>query len=469
MAAETTLRAGAGMADITPELGIQLAGDIGRCRPCEEIRERLYVRALVLEGGGRQCCLLSLDLLAASNDWADQVRRRVGAALGIPAEAVVFHILQNHAAPSLGHTFVSDECDLFPPEYPWLRGGDDRYNSGCVEGCVAAAEEALMNLQPVTLSAGRMPDGRVAFNRRFVLRDGAALTHPGRCDPRILHAEGPTDPEVGVLALTGADGSVATLLHHTCHPTHGYPHRYVIADWPGAWAEMMGERLGGVPLVVNGCCGNIHHYNHIDPDYQQTDVSHREMAAKLTRTALEVAEGLQPLSSAPLAWERTVLRLPLRLLTPEVIADAQRIIDAYPTPKFLDEEKTRVDWDWIYAAATLDLKATQDKDPYCDYEIQAFRLGDFALVALMGEPFVEVQLRIKLESPAPYTFIAHFCNGYVGYVPTAEALERGGYETRTSNWSKFQPEALEQIGDAAIGLLKKLFEEEKVLNRRIAE
>jgi hypothetical protein len=446
------------VADITPELGIQLAGDIGRHRPCEEIRERLHVRALVLEEDGKRCCLLALDLLAASNAWAHRVRREVADVLGIAPEAVIFHILQNHAAPNLGHTFVTDECTLFPPEYPWLRGGDDRYNPVALAGCVTAAKEAQENLQPVTLSAGRMPDGRVAFNRRFVLRDGTALTHPGRCNPNVLHAEGPVDPEVGVLALTGADDMpVATLLHHTCHPTHGYPHRYVIADWPGAWPEMVEERLGGTALTVNGCCGNIHHYNHIDPDYRPTDTSHREMAAKLTQTAVEVAQHLQPLDSAPLAWERTVLRLPLRLLTPEVIADAQRIIDAYPEPKFLDEEHTCVDWDWVYAAATLDLKATQDNNPYCDYEIQAFRLGDFALVTLMGEPFVEIQLRIKLESPAPYTFVAHFCNGYAGYIPTADALQRGGYETRTSNWSKFQPDALEQIGDAAVGLLQKLW------------
>jgi hypothetical protein len=51
---------------------------------------------------------------------------------------VIFHVTQNHASPSLGHTFVSDECALFPPEYPWLRGGDDRYHPLCVEQCVLA-------------------------------------------------------------------------------------------------------------------------------------------------------------------------------------------------------------------------------------------------------------------------------------------------------------------------------------------
>lgn len=454
----TTLSAGAGLADITPDYGIQLAGDIGRYRPCEEIRERLYVRALVLESEGRRCCLLSLDLLAASNGWADEIRRQVGEVLDIAPDAVIFHILQNHASPSLGHTFIRDECPLFPPEYPWLRGGDDRYNPVALEGCIAAARTAMANLQPVTMAAGRMPDGRVAFNRRFVLRDGTAKTHPAKCDPNILYREGPADPEVGVVTLTGADGSpVASLLHHTCHPTYGYPHNYVISDWTGVWPELVGEKLGGIPLVVNGCCGNIHHADHIDPEEAWVKRGHRGMAAMLTDTAMKVVEQAEPLAPAPIAWASTKLRLPLRLLTPQVIADAQHLLDQYPQPKFLDEAQTRVDWDWVYAAATLDLKATQDEDPFCDYEIQAFRIGNLALVTLMGEPFVEVQLRIKMASPAKYTFVAHFCNGYVGYIPTAEALQRGGYETWTANWSKFQPEALEQIGDAAIALLHKLF------------
>ena len=362
--------------------------------------------------------------------------------------------MQNHASPSLG----SDESPHFPPEYPWLRGGDDRYNPGCVAACVTAAEAAASDLRPVTLALGRGMDGRVAFNRRFVMRDGTVKTHPPICDPDILHAEGPTDPEVGLAVLTDEQGQVvASLLHHTCHPCHGYPHRFVIADWPGAWSELMAERLGGVALVINGCCGNLHHTNHLNPEQTWDPDLYRLMAARLAETASAVAARLQPSPAAPLAWDRTVLRLPLRTLAPETIAEAEAYLATYPTPKFLDEAGTQVDWDWVYAAGTLDLAATEARDPFCDYEIQALRLGDLALVTLMGEPFVEAQLRLKLESPAPHTFVAHFCNGYAGYVPTAQAFERGGYETRTSNGSKWQPEALDQITDEAIGMVGRLF------------
>ena len=78
-------------------------------------------------------------------------------------------------------------------------------------------------------------------------------------------------------------------------------------------------------------------------------------------------------------------------------------------------------------------------------------------MALGGEPFVQGQLEIKQKSPAAYTFIAHMCNYYVGYIPTKEAFRTGGYETVTGLSSKLHPDALEKITEASISLIKTLF------------
>jgi len=63
----------------------------------------------------------------------------------------------------------------------------------------------------------------------------------------------------------------------------------------------------------------------------------------------------------------------------------------------------------------------------------------------------------EVESPAARTFVAHQCHGYLGYVPTAEAIRRGGYETWTAGWSKLVPEALDMIVDGSVKLLKDMF------------
>ena len=452
-----TLRAGAARADITPAMGIQLAGDIGRLRPTEEIRERLYAGALALESGDTRICLVSLDLLAMTTEWASEIRARAAKKFGLDPAHVILHIVQNHASPTIGHCFVKESCTLMPAAYPWLRGGDERYNEPAVNAILDAIGNALAALRPVRIEVGRGIDGRVAFNRRFVMRDGSGRCHPPTCSPDILHVEGPTDPEVGIMRLLAKDDSpVAVLLHHTCHPCHGYPMRFVIGDWPGAWAELTRQAQGenSVPLVINGCCGNIHHANHLDPKQAH---DHRLMAARLHETATAALGRMTRQDSGELRFARRVLRLPLRRLTDAEVAQAREYVRLHPEPEWNDGTHTSVHWDWVYAVMCLDLKDTQDRDPLCDYEISAVRLGDAALVTLMGEPFVEAQLQIKRESPAPFTWVAHFCHGYAGYQPTRDAFTRGGYETRTSNGSKFQHDALEVITQAAIGLLKGLF------------
>jgi len=443
------------MVDITPAMGIQIAGDIGRLRPVEEVREPLYAHALALQMGDCTCCLLSIDLCIIMPPYIAEIRREAQARFGLDPSMLLIHPVQNHAAPSLGHNFVSD--DYLMPGPSFLRGGDDRYHPVAVEGIVTAIGQALAKLEPVEMQVGRGVDGRVAFNRRFIMRDGTALTHPPMCDPNILQSEGPIDPEVSVITLTNAAGRVVSvLLHHTCHPVHGYPQRWISGGWPGAWARRVQAIYGEdcVPLVINGACGNIHHCNHLDPNYRD---DYEEMGRKLAETTRTILSRLQPVASPTLACTSRMLRIPLRELDPEVVAADERWITEHPEPMWKDDNHEAVEWDWVYAHAMMDLKANRARQPYFDYEIQVFQLGNTAIVAWVGEPFVEAQLQLKLHSPAAFTMVAHMSNGYVGYIPTREALRRGGFETRTANWSKLVPEALESITEASLELLQELF------------
>jgi hypothetical protein len=452
----TSISAGAAMVDITPDMGIQIDGDIGRRRPVEEIRDPLYARALVLESGSATCCVLSLDLCSVSKHSTRLIRQKASQQFGIAPEAIMIHAVQNHAAPSIGSDMVSDDYTDLPSDLWFIRGGDERYHGPAVEGILSAIGEACKALQPVQVKAGRGVDGRVAFNRRFVMRDGSVRTHPPVCDPNILYCEGPTDPEVGVVTLAGESGVVAVLLHHTCHPVHGYPEGWISAGWPGAWAKLVGEHWGPgcVCLVLNGACGNICHGSHLDPT-QRDDYA--EIGRVLTETVVRALPELKHVAPATLRWGSHSLSIPRRKLDAQELASAQALLARHPEPIWLDDAKTAIDWDWVYAVTLMDLASTRERESQYDYEVQVIRLGEIAIIALEGEPFVEAQLAIKQRSPAPYTFPAHNSNGYAGYLPTRAALELGGYETRTATWSQLAPEALEMVQDGALGLLAEVF------------
>ncbi len=451
------LLAGVASIDVTPEMGIQIDGDIGRPRPVEEIRDPLYAKALVLQVGGKKLCILSMDLVAITNNYADEIRDRAAKQFGLDRDAIMVHVTQNHSAPGIGHFVCRDECTLIPEPHRWLRMGDDRYIPGAVDKAVRVIGQANAALKPAKIGAASGLDPRVAFNRRYVMRNGKTMTNPGYGNPEIVHVEGPADPEVGVVSVARQDGSIASLLlHHTCHPTHGYPHRYISADWPGTWCDAMKKVLGSgcVPLVLNGCCGNTISNNWVNPYHVEDQ---QRMGEMLAETAGQALQNVQYQDNVELDYLTTKLRIPLRPLVPEEMEKARQLLREHPQPMWRKDEPDCCEWDWIYAVGRVDLADRAAKQPYYDYEIQAFKLGQTAIVAMPGEPFVEAQLKMKLNSPVRHTYIAHMSNGYVGYIPTKNAFNGGGYETWNAGWSQLVHEALDMIADRTVQLLNELY------------
>ena len=456
----TQLRAGAAAAEITPVRGTQIAGNIGVRRPAEVFESPLHARALVLENGGQSLCVLATDVLAIRDDYAAEVRRRVQARFGLDPARVIVNCTQNHLAPGVGHCFCLDEAfwrRYVPDELEWVLGGDSAYNERFFDGVLRAIGEALANMQPVTARAARTIEGRIGFNRRVIMRDGTAMMHPAGGDPNILQVEGPMDPEVSMLTLRATDGRcVSALMHFSCHPCHNAGELTIAGGWPGAWCEGMTQVLGdgAVPLAINGCCGNLHPRNPIAPE--QTH-DYRAMGRVLTEDGRVIIDRAEDVAALPLDVRRKILRIPLREPDPALIDESKLLLAKHPTPMWLNAEHTRIDWKWIYAISRVDLALHRARQPWYDYEVQAFRIGDIALVALTGEPFSEGQLELKLRSPARYTMVAHMSNGYVGYIPTPAAIARGGFETNTAHWSKLVPDALQTIVDTSVGLLKEMF------------
>jgi hypothetical protein len=244
------------------------------------------------------------------------------------------------------------------------------------------------------------------------------------------------------------------LLHFTCHPVHGYPHRYVSADWPGAWADGMRAFCGPgcVPLTLNGCCGNIHHRNHLDADQVDT---YQLMGQALTETAITaIKRELTQVAEPRLAWKTVHLKLPYRDIQVE-LQQAREFLKQHPEPMWQDDQHIQCSWDWMAAVTYVALQERREHDGgLFDCVLQALRIGEIALVSFPGEPFVEAQLRLKVESPTYPTYTAHMSMYDPCYIPTRHAFARGGYETE---WGDLRPEALDAIADGALQAVRDIF------------
>jgi neutral ceramidase len=89
--------------------------------------------------------------------------------------------------------------------------------------------------------------------------------------------------------------------------------------------------------------------------------------------------------------------------------------------------------------------------------LSVLRLGDAAICTNPGELFVEYGLALREHSPARVTLISDLTDGYVGYVPTHLAFERGGYETWPAPGSQLMPEAGDAIVRPTLDLLESAF------------
>jgi hypothetical protein len=209
-----------------------------------------------------------------------------------------------------------------------------------------------------------------------------------------------------------------------------------------------------VPLVVNGCCGNINPWPPFEADFVP---DHRRMGRELAQTACRVVERMTFAEQTALDWRIRELPLAVREVDPAALDAARKVLAEHPQPRWASDKPGQVAPDWMSAALTVSVDLMRRRQPNLPYEIQALRIGDLALVGLPGEPFVEGQLRIKVGSPTYPTYVAHCTTQYVGYVPIREAFPRGGHEVNTSFWSKLRPEALDLIVEEAVGLLTEIF------------
>lgn len=463
------LQAGVAQVDITPTAGIQLSGAAQTRRPASLVLDPLYAKALVFECKGRKICFVALDLCLMTREYCSQIRQAAVDRFGFDFDAVMIHPIQIHSAPSMGHFTLTEEFKGVPPKFAWLRGDDERYNPSAVKRIIEAIRLANESLQPVQVGVGSGIEGRMASNRRAVMRDGT-VSMPGFWNPwdaplgptGIRYLEGPIDPELGVLCVrTDSLRILALLVNYTCHPVVVFcrnPRGGVVsADWPGALANELRKTYGKetVPLVLNGACGNINPWNPFDPDYGKGD--HRRMGGVLGDMARKVVDSMTFKDEGILDWKVKRLKIPIRDVNPQQLEEARRMLAEHPEPVWANKEQTLADWEWVHAALVWNVHLIRQREPELDYEIQVFRIGESAFVSLPGEPFVEGGLRIKLASPTYPTYIVHCTNQYVGYIPIKEAFERGGHEIETTTWAKLVPEALDMIVEAATDLLNEVF------------
>jgi neutral ceramidase len=109
-------------------------------------------------------------------------------------------------------------------------------------------------------------------------------------------------------------------------------------------------------------------------------------------------------------------------------------------------EKSRADWP----------RLLREANPV-ETRLHVVRLGDAAICFNPAELYVEFGLAIKARSPAGVTLIGELADGYIGYVPTPEAIRHGGYSATSASHTRLVPEAGWLMVESTSALLAQAF------------
>lgn len=382
--------AGFGKAELTPPLGVELAGyGYYLARRALRVEDPTFARAVALERDGTVYLLISCDILGLNREIAAQVRQEMQLHHGIIPERVTLVSIHTHsAAPAIYH-----------------------------EGCGEVDADYVRTIAPTIIRAceAALEDRREVTGLRFSCTDiGGDYVYNRAC------AGGPVDRMVRAFFVTRRDAPELALISFPCHAVCNGKTTGISADYPGQVCRLMQEKTGAEPMFINGLCGDI------DPlpcGPENRQAQRARFAGAIVKAA---CADKQPL---PMTVTGGCLHEMLRLM-PVTLASIHEAADRAAGREQAIPGGDRVARVWeqemVRRFDTLD-----GQEPI---DVHYLTLGGVPVVALPFEGFTDIGRLIRREAWDQRAVTLGCADQLLGYLPTRDDIERGAYAALESTF-----------------------------------
>lgn len=432
-AAAGGLSAGEGVADITPPLGIELAGfhkPPGQERRVKGIRQPTEVRALVLTLGSTQVAICSLDILGLDDKMTGRIQQAAAKRTGIPAENIHLVATHDHSMP----TFLT------------LRqwgGMSPEFMATVEQRTVEAVAAAQADLAPAEVSLGKCRATGGSHNR--TVKAGVARSD-AEFGPDSTDAQRWLDTMLHALVFRRAGKKPDLVWYHFSAHAVCYADEQAGPDWPGEVAREIRNELGLRPSFLQGHIGDV---NPGDGSDWRGEI--RQTVAALTPALKQAITAATPLRVDCLRACRTTFNVPF---------DMERF------GQWVEEYRRNPDkcnsGPWVDAGFAADwFRGNEKRDrnaKHLPITLSAVQLGPVGMLFHPAELYSYYGLAIRRGSPLPDTLVAGCADGAIGYLPDPEAYRAGEYSAivvpKIIDLPPYQPTAARELTAAAIALLK---------------
>lgn len=392
-----TIRIGFSKTDITPPLGIELAG-YAALRRCNAVHDPLYAKAVVLEQEGVLYALIALDLLCVDESLSARIAKKLEP-LGIAPERLIVCAIHSHSTPRgvIPGEGPLREVSAFsnPKDAEYLP-----YIESAVEKAARACEKACGELDEFTVRASQGEAPKLGSER-----------HTGETAKGLLTA----------MELRTRGGKSLIVYDFPCHPTvMSADNLAVSADFVAGIEKLLGADMA---VFCNGAAGDVStRFTRRESSFTECErmgaIAAESVKSLLRSAAFREPEELKGVHCNIRAEARTV----------ESVEGAVLRLER-ATARWKQAEKSGEDAGTLRTlksfaeGAGTNLQFARSMQGVKEFllPVTVFKFCGLKFAAVPGELFS------ALLPEEPVTFIC-YSNGYYRYIADEEAYDAGYYE-----------------------------------------
>lgn len=388
---------------ITPKIGCMLYGYSSQPH-ATGVHDDLTVTVHLFTWQKTKVMLISATVCGFRTDIADELRRILSEQFDVPFEHIVLSATHTHSGPALAGMHSA-----------WGGFNEEYYDQIFKPTLIAAAREALENVEPVTMATA-VGESKVGVNRRELTGENKVKLGQNEW--------GPYNPKMAIMSFQDECGKVkANLISYGAHGTSAGASTLITRDWSGIMTDALEQHTGAVTSFLLGPEGDVGPRNASREG--ETGIPRMEaLGALAAKDALRIFETLSEYKDVTLSVSSDFLRIPLMPRIP--YEEACRRSEEISSGVMYNMQSVQYEF-------FEKVKKTYEEGNYVEREYMeipqtVFRIGDMAFATFQYEIFSEIGMRIDKEVPDLNVISLVCTNGQAGYFPTRSQICLGGYE-----------------------------------------
>ena len=448
---KNVLEAGFARVDVTPSMDTPIVGYYIE-RRVEGVLDNLEVNAVALKMGNDGAIFLSIDNCGIGEKRLTPIRENIAKATGIPVQAIFIHSTHTHTGPGASLTFGENDQLL------------EEYWEVLAKKCVDAACLAMQDLKPAKIGYGIGEAKKVAFIRRFRMKNGDIMTNPGVNNPDIKEPIGDVDERVNIVRIDRENAETIVIANFGNHPDTVGGSK-ISADWPGFTRKFVEKAIENTKCIFfNGAQGDVNHVNIHPTAGDFNDMFHdfdgcsrgyghaRHIGRVVAGAVMSVYDKVNYVEVDAIrgATERVII--PSNMPTKEELTVAKKYNQLHEEGHDEQIPYKGMMLTTVVAEAKRMVNLQNGPESF-DLPMSAVRVGKIVFVGLPGEPFTDIGRAVKKIEGFDIILPCCCVNDSRGYFPATSAYEEGGYEARAS---RFKRGVAERLVESAKNTLNKL-------------